>query len=464
MKRRLKVCLIILSVIIILLLIITFTLDIFAEKIINQQLAQRLETEASVGKIKISLLGGKVTVKNILIKEPLEGEEENIISVGILSVDVSILSLLSDTIDIENITIKDAYINVVTPSKNVYNFMTVIPNGTNMINLAVEDVAKIVTNETHFIEKEITKVPKILFKKVRVDNLNITYMDYNLCNPALFVDLRNIDANVKNLLLNGLSDGELHSEIDLTCEIMQKKNSGYLGIWAETGHIGSEGKIPAVNAVIAITGLDLNSYRPIIPAGVATSLGGSILDVRVDASVEQDHLLIKASLMTVSGKFDVKVEGTPDNPSMSMTEILTSLGLRGIMSLSNPVVNVGDAGLKAGGATVNTGVAIVAGAGKAVGNIGKGLFNTVKSTAQGDFKEAGSHLVKTGTGTVGDVFITVTNTAGTAAGGIVDSGGALMNKNSMEKWQTGVEKRKDAVWLKAPEDLKKMSYPRAMND
>jgi len=461
MKRRSKVCLIILSVLVIIYACITFTLDIVAKKIINQQLAQRLETEASVGKIEISLLRGKVTIKNLVIKEPLEEDTENLIAIGSLSVDISLRSLFSDMIYIQSVTFKDTYINVVSPIKNVYNFMAVIPNGTNMMNVAVEDVAEIVTNEIYVVEEEIVKVPKpILLKKISVDNLNITYKDYNLSEPPVFVDLRNIDVNVKDLLLNGEPDGELLSKIDCTCEIIQKKNSGYFGVWAEAGNIGSEGKIPAVNAVIAITGLDLESYEEFIPTGLATSLGGSILDIRVDVSLEQEYLFVKASLMTVSGKVDITVDGTPDNPSMSMRNILTSLGLRGIMSLANPVVNVGDAGLKAGGATVNTGVAIVAGAGNALGNIGKGLFNTVKSTAKGEFKEAGSHFLRTGTDTVGDVFITVTNTAGTAAGGAVDSGGALMNKNSMEKWQTGVETRKDAVWLKAPEDLKKMSYPK----
>lgn len=42
----------------------------------------------------------------------------------------------------------------------------------------------------------------------------------------------------------------------------------------------------------------------------------------------------------------------------------------------------------------------------------------------------------------------------------MDGGGALINKNSMTKWQTGVAARKDAVWIKAPEDLKKMPYPK----
>jgi len=461
MKKRSKGCLITLAVIVVVLVGIRISLNLYVAKIVNQQLAQRLETEASVGEVKISLLRGKVIVKNFVIKESLEGEQENLIAIGKLSVDVSLLSLLSDTIDIQNVTIKDTYINVVTPSKNFYNFMMVIPKGTNMLNAAVEDVEQTVTNDVEAVGEEVEKASKsILVEKVNIDNLNVTYKDYNLCKPPLFVDLRNINANIKNLLLNGVPDDKLHSKLDLTGEIMQKKNTGYLGIWAETAIFGLEGKIPAVNAIVAVNGLNLDNYEQIIPTGVTTSLGGSILDAWVDASVAQGYLSVNAKIMTVSGKFEVTVGGTPSNPSMSMTDILTALGMRGLMSLANPIVNVGNAGVKVGGATVDTGVAVVSGAGKAVGNIGKGLFNTVKSTAKGDFKDAGSSLLKTGTGTVGDVFITVTNTAGTAAGGVMDSGGALINQNSIKKWQTGVEARKDAVWLKAPEDLKKMAYPK----
>jgi hypothetical protein len=115
----------------------------------------------------------------------------------------------------------------------------------------------------------------------------------------LFVDLKNIDANVKNLTLNGEADGKLHSSLDLTCEIMQKKNTGYLGVWAETGIIGLGGDIPAVNAIVAVNGLDLDDYDQIIPMGVTTSLGGNVLDARVDASVEQEYLWVKAKIKTV---------------------------------------------------------------------------------------------------------------------------------------------------------------------
>jgi len=461
MKKRSKGCLITLAVIVVVLVGIRISLNLYVAKIVNQQLAQRLETEASIGGIKISLLRGKVTLKDLVIKEPLKGEQENLIAIGSLGVDVSLLSFLSDTIEIQNVNLKDAYINIVTPSTNLYNFMMILPNDTNMMNVAIEDVDQIVTNDVEAVGEEVEKASKsILVEKVNIDNLNVTYKDYNLCKPPLFVDLRHIDANVKNLVLNGNPDDKLHSKFDLTGEIMQKKNTGYLGIWAETAIFGSEGKIPAVNAIVAVNGLNLDNYEQIIPMGVTASLGGSILDIRVDASVAQGYLSVNAKIMTVSGKFEVTVGGTPSNPSMSMTDILTALGMHGLMSLANPIVNVGSAGLKVGGATVDTGVAVVSGAGKAVGNIGKGLFNTVKSTAQGDFKDAGSSLLKTGTGTVGDVFVTVTNTAGTAAGGVADSGGALINQNSIKKWQTGVEARKDAVWLKAPEDLKKMAYPK----
>jgi len=461
MKKRSKGCLITLAVLMIVFVGISFTLNIFVKKIVNQQLALRLESEASVEAVEIYLLRGKVTIKNLIIKEPLEGEQENLIAIGKLSVDISVLSLLSDTIDIQDVMIKDSYVNIVTPTKNVYNFMKVLPTGTNMMNVAVEDVDQTITNEIDIVEEEVAKVPKsILLKKVSIDNLNITYKDYNLCDSALFVDLRNIDANVKNLVLNRKPDEQFHSKLDFTCEIMQKKNTGYLGIWAETDYIGSEAKIPAVNAIVAVNGLNLDDYDQIVPNGVTTSIGGSILDLRVDASVAQEYLLVNVKIMTVSGKLEVAVGGTPSNPSLSMTDILTALGMRGLMSLANPIVNVGNAGLKVGEATMDTGVAVVSGAGKAVGNIGKGLFNTVKSTAKGDFKDAGSHLVNTGTGTVGDVFVTVTNTTGTATSGVIKSGGALINKNSIKKWQTGVESRKNNIWLKAPEDLEKMSYPK----
>jgi hypothetical protein len=461
MKKRSKGCLITLAVIVVVLVGIRIALDLYVGKIVNQQLALRLESEASVGSVDIAILQGRVAIKDLVIKEPLEGEQENLISLGELSVKVSLRSLLSDTIEIQRVTLKDTHINIVTPSTNLYNFMMIFPSDTNTVNAAIEDVNQIVTNAIDVVDDEMDKASKsILIKRIQFDNLTITYKDYNICDPALFVGLRNINANIRNLTLNGEPDGKLHSSVDLTCEMMQKEHTGYLGVWAETAIIGTGAGIPAVNAIVAINGLNLDDYEQIIPLGLTTSLGGNVLDIRVDASVEQEYLWIKAKTKTVSGKFEVTVDGTPANPSMSMTDILTTLGMRGLMSLANPLVNVGDASLKVGKATVDTSMAVVSGAGKAVGNIGKGLFNTVKSTAQGDFKDAGSHLVNTGTGTIGDVLVTVTNTTGTATSGVIKSGGALINKNSIKKWQTGVESRKDNIWKKAPEDLEKMSYPK----
>ncbi|MDA3799357.1 MAG: hypothetical protein PF692_09780 [Kiritimatiellae bacterium] len=470
MKKRKKIFLIVVGVFLGVIIAINIIFSMFLEEIVNQQLSSRLAVSAYVEDVDLAILRGRVRLQNLVIREPLENEGENFLSVGELVANISLLSLLSDTIKIQSVSLKDTHVNVITPQTNLFNFMLLMPIDveTNQIDVATKKT--IVTNELVAIDQGIATLEEelkgkssraVLIEKVSVRNLNITYKDYNLCKPALYAGLTNINVNVKNVILNGKPDKKMHSQTDLTCDIMQPGNTGYLGVWAETGIIGADADIPAVNAIVVVNGLNLNGYKQIIPNGVVPALGGSILDIKVVSSVAQNYLNVNAKFSTVGNRFEVLVGGTPDAPSVGLSDILASLGLRGVMSVANPVGNVGKAGLNVGTATFDTGTALVKGTGTAVANVGVGLFKTVRSTVTGDFKSAGHQLVDTGTGAVGGVVSTVTNTTVTAGQGVLDTGGKFVNSDDAKKWIAGVEARKDKAWKESPMELKEMPFPSA---
>ena len=398
MKKSKKIVLIIGGVLLVIIIAINIIVSMFLEEIVNQQLGSILSVPAYVEDVDLSILRGRVHLRNLVIEEPLENEGKNFLSVGELSADISILSLFSDTIKIQNVSLKNTYVNVITPQTNLFNFMLLMQPSTETNQIDVVAEKDIVINELNAVEEELAVKPPltILIKKVSVKNLNVTYKDYNLCEPALYAGFTNINVNVKNIILNGEPDKKFHSHIDFTCDVLQSGNTGYIGVWAEIGIISATADIPAINAICVVNGLNLNDYKQIVPKGVVPALGGSILDAKIVASVEQNYLSVNVTLSTVGNTFEVSVGGTPDEPSVGLSDILTSLGLRGTMSVVAPVGNVGKASLHAGLATVDTGTALVKGTGTAVANVGVGLFKTVKSTVTGDVKSAGKHLVGTG--------------------------------------------------------------------
>lgn len=460
MKKILKFfkwgVIVLICVIAVICILVKITVSGFGTQIVNSQLNARLLTESSVDKLSVALFKGKVGVRDFVVKETLTNETENMISIGDFSVDVGLGSLFSDVIEIENVTLKDAYVNVISPEINVYNLMQIAPIPTNETSEVTSDDDNAEMDDT----QKNAIPPTIHIKEVIIENLNITYKDYNLSDPALFVGLTNITLKLENLTLFGEPDGKLHSNIELTLDMMQQNNTAYLGLWAQTGIIGSGTNIPAVNALLSIKGFDVRNFDQIIPANsTAAALGGSLIDLDVKASVADDYLNVAAVLASVTSKININVGGTPYKPSMDLSDILGSLGMHSILSVGSHVSNVGEAGSAIGGAAVDTGQAVVKGAGKTVGKLGAGLFNTLKSTVKGDLKEAGSHLAKTGKGTVGDVVSTVTNTTGTAASGISATGGELTNTEDSKTWRSNVTARKKKAWSNAAEELKAMPYP-----
>ena len=111
----------IIILVIILALVIVFTLygDSAIKTGIEKGASAALKVPVTLDKISLSVLAGKVHLKNLIVKNPPEYEHEDLLELGEAFVDVRIKSLLSDTVNIE--TLKLDNVALVVEQKGLTN-------------------------------------------------------------------------------------------------------------------------------------------------------------------------------------------------------------------------------------------------------------------------------------------------------------------------------------------------------
>jgi len=155
MKAPLKIVLSVLSIIIILLILAVVLVHLFG----NQAVKTGIETAAtktlnvavSVGGVDMSIMGGRLALKNLVVGNPPEYEHNTMLELKDAAIAVDIKSLLSDIVKIKEIKLDGA--NVVLEQKGLSN--------------NIKDVIKSIP-----AKQEQTSEPS--GKKLHIDNLEIT--------------------------------------------------------------------------------------------------------------------------------------------------------------------------------------------------------------------------------------------------------------------------------------------------
>ena len=111
----------IILLVIILALVIVFTLygDRAIKTGIEKGASTALKVPVTLDKISLSVLAGKVQLKNLIIKNPPDYQHEDLLELGEAFVDVRVKSLLSDTVNIE--TLKLDSVALVIEQKGLTN-------------------------------------------------------------------------------------------------------------------------------------------------------------------------------------------------------------------------------------------------------------------------------------------------------------------------------------------------------
>ncbi len=160
-KRIVRISTICLSVVAASFVILILSLGFIVKSSVNIFVPSLTKTETMLENASISILRGRIELKNLSIGNP-EGYESSrdAIKIGSVIFDISISSLLSDTIIIEEVSIRDFNVNYET------KFFT-----SNNIEKIIENITESTSDKKNLGEEPSGKKSK---KKIRINYLSIT--------------------------------------------------------------------------------------------------------------------------------------------------------------------------------------------------------------------------------------------------------------------------------------------------
>ncbi len=158
MKKTLKSLRVVLLAILILLLIAVVAVNLFAERAVKVGIetaaTKTLNVGVSVGNVDLSIMAGKLTLKNLLINNPPGYQHDKLLELKNAKIEVDVKSLLSDVVKIREIKLDG--VNVVLEQRGI--------SGNNL-----QDVIKTISSG----QKDKDK-PETSGKKLHIDVLEIS--------------------------------------------------------------------------------------------------------------------------------------------------------------------------------------------------------------------------------------------------------------------------------------------------
>jgi len=158
LNKTLKVLRVIVLAILILLLIAVVAVNLFADYAVRVGIetaaTKTLNVGVSVGNVDLSIMAGKLTLKNLLINNPPGYQHEKLLELKNAKIEVDVKSLLSDVVKIREIKLDG--VNVVLEQRGI--------SGNNL-----QDVIKTISSG----QKDKDK-PETSGKKLHIDNLEIS--------------------------------------------------------------------------------------------------------------------------------------------------------------------------------------------------------------------------------------------------------------------------------------------------
>lgn len=160
MKKVLKALRIVLLAILVLAIAALVVIDLFAERAvkigIEAAATKTLNVGVSIDEVELSIMGGKLGIKNLSINNPTGYQHEKLLELKDGEIQVEVRSLLSDVVNIREIKLDG--INFVLEQKGLSN------------NL--QDIIKTISARSKAKDE-----PKKVGKKLHIDNLEITNVE-----------------------------------------------------------------------------------------------------------------------------------------------------------------------------------------------------------------------------------------------------------------------------------------------
>ena len=224
----------------------------------------------------------------------------------------------------------------------------------------------------------------IVVNDIVVTNIAINYTDMSLGNDPLTITIDDLLLTATNVVISDdPSIAQNTAEILLTAVIKQTDvPDAHIGLVSKMGHIGHD--IPETAAALRLIGFDLHTVGPMVPPGVAGTIGGDALDLKADLTMSAEFLDCEMMMSTIADHyFPFYIRGTVDEPEFDTSSVLFGMVGRIGGGVGNMVGAVGHAG-----------VDTVSAVGKGVVNLGKGVGDAVGSLAGVDSDKTDAVNVK----------------------------------------------------------------------
>lgn len=121
MKKSLKILYIVLSIIVVLLIVVVIAVNLFADSAVKMAIesagTKTLQVAVAVDSVNLSILGGKIGFKNLVIDNPPGYKNERLLELGNAKIAVETGSLLTDIVNIKEIKLDG--MNVVLEQRGI---------------------------------------------------------------------------------------------------------------------------------------------------------------------------------------------------------------------------------------------------------------------------------------------------------------------------------------------------------
>ena len=448
LKKVAKVLGTILLVLVVLVVVLLMVLPNVIVKVVNSKAGDFVNAEVSLTDIDLNLLRGYVEIEGLRVGQPEGFEGDDLLTLRHAHVKLDVGSLMNAPIVISDVRVDGLTANIFKDTNGVMN---------------VEKLAKHPPEP----KKEPEEAPPagepiaVALEKLVVNDVDVRYRDASLGEEPLVVGVDDLLLMVNDILFDpaASADKVMPGRIELTTRIHQGDAAdAHLGAIARLGVLGTN--IPAVNAGVRLSGIELKGYSAVLPTGMGTSiaavLGGSCLDLEADVSMTDEVRDIEAALGAKGALLKLPVESGFGNIMGDLSKLLAARLAGQATAMAG---NVGSAGVEVAGTAVKSAGAAAKGAGKIVGNVGGGLFKVVKGAATGDLKGIGEGLKDTTVGTVSEAVNTVSDTAKTAVNGVGKAASKGIGKDSADEWRATARTRWEEKWATTVAVVDNMPYP-----
>lgn len=424
--------------VLLLLVVLHFTASFIATRVANQQLLKQLQADARVGNIDISLLWGRVGIRNLHIAQP-----EGFIGEDMVQLEKLVLTvppgkaIKRDPLEVRNLHLDGLTLNFISDTNGIYNFTQIGPPAKTETAVIAEDPT------------EPAKPLPLWIKNILLENIQLHFVDLAKAWEFNLQDIRLEVTDVQMAYDTGKGPGMVYLDVIFP----GGDQDGKLKVIAKVGRIdpSQPESLPPIQVAMGLIGFDLDLLTPFLvpsPTVAKTAFGGDAFDFLIFFDLAPGE---NPASQSISGSFDLttnngyrinnKLGGTLDKPVLPFTALFANILGNQFGRITKLGGNVAQGGLEAGKAVAGTGVAAVKGAGKTVSGLAGGVLRTAKGVVTLDKEDTFGGMKDATLGTVGNLTDTVTNTASTAGKGLSDTAGAVSGSTNRDKWWAEIDDR-----------------------